>query len=241
MRNIIKYFIFTYILTFIFIFDVRAECSYQERKDLLNNAKKTEIFFTVETENREFVGINPNTDLEETFMKEYNYFNLNISGLSNDLFIKIINNKNDDEIIVNYEDLVNDIYTIKIDNTTDIIKYYVFFYSLNDNCFAEDIHQKTVIKPKENSVYYYSVCSNELVSENQYCKQFIEKDFNLNEYEIVNKLNEIIDDNEQIEKNSIIEKVQDFISNYWHYMTAGIVIIIIIVIVLIIRKKRSEL
>lgn len=241
MNRITKYIIFTYFLTFLFVFNVKAECSYQERKDLLNAAKNVDIYFSVETEEREFIGINPNTDEETTYMKKYNFFNLNISGLTQDLFIKIINNKNNDEIIVNYEDLKDGTYILRNDNTTDLIKYYIYFYSLNDNCFAENVHKKTINKPKENGVYYYSVCTNEKVSEHEYCKQFIDKDFKLNEYEMVTKLNEIIDDNKVKDDNSNIKNIGDFITNYWYYIVIFVIAISLSMIIIIIRKKRSKL
>ena len=43
MKNIFNYALFVILLSFIFVINVNAECSYQERKKLLNEAKAVDI------------------------------------------------------------------------------------------------------------------------------------------------------------------------------------------------------
>ena len=51
MNKVINYGLFLIFLSFIFVINVNAECSYQERKELLNEAKNVEAY-----------GLNPTND-----------------------------------------------------------------------------------------------------------------------------------------------------------------------------------
>jgi len=240
MGRITKYIIFSFILTFLFIFNVKAECSYQERKDLLNSAKNVDVSFNIESEEVDFKSINPNTDEEEIIKKTKHYLNLNIVNLKSDTFIKLTNDNNSDEVIIKSEDLNNGIYTLRTDNISDIITYYYTFYSMNDNCYAEKITRKQIKKPKQNPIYYYSICSDDLVKDSEYCQQFIDKEFNISNDDIVNKLNKIIEDNHEALDNTNFDFIS-FVKNYWYYFVILFLLIVVVPIVIIINKKRSEL
>ena len=240
MNKIIKYITITILLTFIFIYNVQAECSYQERKDLLNAAKNVDVSFNIESEEVDFKSINPNTDKEEIIKKTKYYFNLNVVNLKSDTFIKLTNDYNSDEVIIKSEDLKDGIYTQRIDNISDIITYYYTFYSLNDNCYAEKITRKQVKKPKENPLYYYSICSDNLVKDSEYCQHFIHKEFNMTNDDIVTKLNKTIQDNNEIQDNDGFDFIS-FIKNYWYCLLIIIILLLLGIIFYIIKKKRSEL
>lgn len=244
MKKVFNYGLFVLILSFVFINNVNAECSYQERKSLLNDAKSVDISFDVVSEEKEMTGINPNTEEEETFTTTVYTFKMNVVGMTNNMFAKITNNYDSSEIIVNYNDMKDGMYSINIENTTDIITYYVDFYSTNDNCYADKIKTTTVKKPKINPVYYYSVCSNEEVEDSEYCKQFIDKEFSKNVFDIVKELNDRVDAKEKIEEkkgSTFIAKSFSFIMTYW-YLFVGILLLIIgMIVVLLIRRKRSKL
>lgn len=240
MNRITKYIIFTYLLMFLCIFNVKAECSYQERKALLNAAKDVDVSFSVESEEVDFKSINPNTDKEEIIKKTKYYFNLNIVNLKSDTFIKLTNDNNSDEIVIKSEDLKDGIYTQRIDNISNIITYYYTFYSRNDNCYAEKITRKQIKKPKQNPIYFYSICSNNLVKDSEYCQQFIDKEFNINENDIIIKLNKKIEQNSETKDNSKFD-LMAFIKNYWYYLIIFIVLLLVVYIFFVIKKKRSEL
>ena len=243
MRKIFNYSLFFILLSFIFINSVNAECSYQERKQLLNEAKAVDINFDVHNKEEKIVGINPNTELEEEYITTTYFFKMNILNMTNNMFAKITNNYDSSEIIVNFEDMKNGLYSFDIENKTDIITYYIDFYSTKDNCYADNITTKTVKKPKENPIYYYSVCSNEKVENSEYCKHFIDKNFSKNEYDIVKELNDIVNKNNEVQngdKDFMTETV-NLISTYWYLFLFLIVLILFISIMVVVRKKRSRL
>lgn len=243
MKKIFNYSLFLILLSFIFINNVDAECSYQERKQLLNEAKAVDISFEVYDKEEKIVGINPNTEQEEIYTTTTYFFKMNVSNITSNMFAKITNNYDSSEIIVNYDDLKDGIYSFDVENKTDIITYYIDFYSTNDNCYADNITTKTVKKPKENPIYYYSVCSNEKVENSAYCKHFIDKNFSENEYDIVKELNDIVNkdnDSQNNDKNFITETVT-FISSYWYLFLFLVVLILFTIVMVIVRKKRSRL
>ena len=243
MKKFTKYILFIMLTSFLFIFNVHAECSYQERKELLNDSKSVEAYFDLERRIISAEKINPNTDLYETIEEEQYYFNLNIANLSDNLFIKVTNNYNEEQLIVNANNINNNLYTYEISNLTDIITYYLTFYTTKENCYAEKINTIELKKPKENPLYYFSVCNNEKLENNKYCDHFITKDFNMNIYDIVDKLNNIIDEQNVDSKSDInfFNKIINIFKKYWYLFLVVFVIIILIIFLLIYRKRKNEL
>lgn len=240
-KNIYK--IFAVLITlFIFTNNVNAECSYQERKALLNSTKNVTYNMNVATKEVELQMVNPSTDEVELKKIETNYFQMNITGVTEDFFIKITNNFNYDEVIVNDTNTENGAYTLDIENIDDIYTYTLTFYSTNDNCYAEKITSKKIKKPKENTIYYYSICSNEEVKDNKYCAQFIDSDFNKSEDEIIQYLSSIIDgETEQKEIEEEKKSIINTLKNYWYIPVTIIGIALVILIIIFIQKKRGEL
>lgn len=243
MKRKINYLFITIFFSFIFIINTYAECSYQERKQLLNEAKAIDVSFEVASKEVELSGINPDTGEEQIYKKNKYYFKMNIVGMSSNLFAIITNDYNDTKITVSYEDFVDGVYTLDIENTTDLIKYTVSFYSMNVNCYMDEVINKRVTKPIENPVFFFEVCTNEKVSNNKYCNQFIDKELDKNVYQIVTELNNIVrqaESVEQIEPN-IFVSILNFIKTYWYYVLTLILALIVGIVTFVIRKKRSRL
>lgn len=239
MKRIFMYLYIIIVFSFINCLYINADCSYQERKDLLNAAKNVSVSFDVVEKEEDFVGINPNTEEEEVFKRKVYSFDLNVVGKLDNIFIKIYNLHNDEQLIIDSNNMVDGVYTYNIQNTSDIIKYYVEFYSENNNCFADNIYSKTIIKPKENQLYYYEICSNEKVSLSEYCKQFINKEFSKDIYALAKELTEEV----ELDNNIVVNNndMHEFINNYWYFGVGAIVVIGGIVFVILYRKRKSRL
>ena len=80
MRNIFKYFIFIYLIVNISLINVNAECSYQERKDLLNSAKNIEAFFEYDNLSNKFKMNLFNIDTEKFYIEIENNLKLAIAN-----------------------------------------------------------------------------------------------------------------------------------------------------------------
>lgn len=229
-----------FLSVFLFKFNVYAECSYKERKELLNSAKSVDISISPEKKEEEFEVINPNSNEESTIKETVNYFKLNVVGDLSNVFVKITNNYNDDNLLINVDDMNDGVYTYDIDDRSHIITYYIDFYSTNNNCYAEKITTKTIKKARENPLHYYNICSNKEVENNKYCKEFITTEFNTSEEKIIRSLESIINNNtkeEQKDKKSLI----DTIKRFWYIPAIAFVLLFTILIVIKLKKKSGEL
>ena len=240
MKKYLGCIIFTIIVSFIFCQNVYAECSYQERKELLNATKNVEININSAIKEIEHEIINPNNDELETTKVKVNYFQLQLTGITDEFFAIITNNYNDEEEVVNSLVSKDGIYTKNIDNVSDIYTYTITFYSENDNCYAEKITNKKVKKPKENPIYFYSICSNEEVMDNKYCSKFIDSEFNKSEEEIIKYLNSLIDkEEEKVTEEKV--NITKTLKKYWYIPVIVFGFVIIVLIIIFVNKKRGEL
>lgn len=238
MNKVINSLLFVFIFFFMIV-NVNAECSYQERKSLLNDAKSVDVNFSVESRKVQETHINPNNNEEALVDVDKYYFNFNVLNLNDTLFMKVYNDFDTTEFIVNSSDLKGGIYTLEIDNISDLITYYIEFYSTNQNCYAEKVLSKKIKKPKENPIYYYSVCSNEKLKDNEYCAHFIDKNFEINDLDIVYKLNDSLKESPQTNENKLTLK--SILIKYWYLLIVFVAIISIVATIIIVRKKRSQL
>ena len=238
MNRITKYIIFTYLTMFLFIFNVKAECSYQERKTLLDESKKVDIFITLKTKKEMQDVINNETGATEQIEIDSDYFVFNIANLSKNIYIKVYNSQNPIEYFYVFDYSLKDgIYSFEEYDTMNLIKYNFEFYSNKENCLGYEINKKTIIKPKYNSYSDLDLCKNDKTASHEYCKKYIDK--NYNNSKIYNTLQSLVSKNtEIIEKEpNIIQRLD----NYWYLIVLGILIIITITIILIKRRQRNEL
>ena len=104
---------------FLCTFNVNAECSYQERKEMLNIAKNVDI--SVEA-------------VEVSAEKGKYDFKFNITGLTKDIFIKYYNLNDGNEQYITYEKLQNSIFSFTDENSLLTYEYKFKFYSNNEKC-----------------------------------------------------------------------------------------------------------
>lgn len=224
MKKITNYILFSYLLTFIFMFNANAECSYEERKNMLNIAKNVDI------------SIVPIEVSEEDGTYDFKFI---VTGLTDDIFIKYYNTNNGIESYISYSMLENGIYSYIDENSISTYDYKFIFYSNNNNCLGNDLYTKTLKKPMYN-IYSENInCKNDANEDFKYCKRFLEKDYNLTlekfnvaitEYNLDKVSNEVVVDEKKIDTKIIIFSVLGLIF-----------LVLIIFIIFLIRKKRREL
>ncbi len=208
---------------FLFKYNVYAECSYKERKELLNSAKNIDIAYEIiKNEN-------------DTYS-----FKFNVVGITDNIFVSY---QNDNNGIVNYIDNsdVNDgIYSFVDDNYTLIYNYKFTMYSQNENCSGTELYSTKIKKPMYNIFSKNINCTFKNNSKFEYCKKFLDKDlkittqkFNEELMKYNTKTNEKEDS--EIEQNNSILKI---------IIIALIIVTIIIFIIFLInfvKRKKSEL
>lgn len=222
MGNILKYTLFTVLLTFIYTFNVNADCSYQERKDLLNQVKNVDAYFEPDLENQKFV------------FKLYN--------LTPDIFAKL-------EVVggglsreIHSYDMVDGYYSYVENNITDKIVFDLVFYSMKSECYGNELTSKRITKGIMNKFYNDPICKD--VEDYNYCKPIINNKFFISDSEVYEKIREYkesiraLESVEEVESNFFI----DFIKENWKYILIIILFISVIsTCVYFYFKKRGEL
>lgn len=234
MKRVFNYLMVICLFSFIFIINANAECSYQERKDLLNQAKNVEIWYEINTKKVNEEIINSDTGVKENKELEKKYITLNIINITEDIFIKIYTLKGDSEAFYINESLLNNgIYSFDNQNINDIEKYYFEFYSNRENCKGSKITTKTLIKPKYNYLHDLEICKNDNTFNLDYCKEFVTEDFNQNE--AMSKLMKLVNNSSE----QPVDNESNIFLDYWYFFVLFILLVIIIVFVLLKRRRKN--
>ena len=222
MKKVFNYSLFFILLSFIFINSVKAECSYQERKKLLEEAKSVEAYFEADVKNK--------------------LFNFYLYNLTDDLFVRIENLSSKQSIEVYNYQIVGDYYTFVEDNIDEKVSYRIHIYSNKQECYGNKLTSKTISKGIINKFYSDSVCNG--AEEYMYCQPFLKDKINISDEEVINKINEYKKNLEIIEKQQVVESnfFIDFIKKNWKYILIfGIISGLSVGSVLIISRRKGEL
>lgn len=225
MNRITKYIVFTYLLMFLFIFKVNADCSYQERKEMLNEAKEVEAFFEADINNNKFL--------------------FYLYNLTENIYV-VLENPQTYQYKEIYKYMYDtEFYSYDEENVTDIINYKLKIYSNKSECYGNIITTKTIKKPIINKYYKEEVCKG--IEDFKYCTPILNIKPNLEEKEIYKAINEYRGQVEVSEDKTTIEKfglddLVNIIIEYWYI--AIIVVVFLTISVFIVKyiiKKRGEL
>ena len=240
MKKLLLNILFFMCLIFSFSLNAKAECSYQERTELLNEAKNVEIFFEVAERKENTTIVNPSTGESSVKEKTITYLNMTFANISENIYLFVANKSTGEEFVLTSQDLINNKYTYEINDISNIVNYEVIVKSNLDNCYLNQVYTKTYKKPKYNSVSDYSICANELLENNEYCKRFVDTEFGKTDVEIVEYLNSILEKKE--EENKVLKVTfLELLKIYWYIPTIIVGVIFIVLITILIIKKRGEL
>lgn len=266
MRKTLKYFIFTIILSFSLCFNVEADCSYKERKELLNIAKQVEIQTEIKTIKSPAIvsdGVTETTIEEE---KEVVFFY--ITGISENIYVKyynlfytedmypeeeiIVDGESEDEYFedeefekeyklekyISFDDLEDGIFSFYDEDTSNIYNYYFEVSSKSKNCAGKLLTKKTITKPAINKYHGLGICQQDGLENYKYCDKYITEEIKMNDVEFEKKVNNYLNANKP--KEIIKEKKID--AKKIIIISSGIVLTIgTISVILIIKKKKNEL
>lgn len=218
-------FILIFILcTFLFVKKVNAECSYQERKKLLEKSKEVEMYFEPDLNNK--------------------YFVFNLYNLDDELYVNIYNSKTEENKEVHSYDMVDNHYSFIDNNIDDIITYRVTIYVSNSSCYGNKLTTKTITKKIINKYYYMDICKG--IEDYQYCKPLLNNKFSLNDDKINENINKYKESLNVKEDTKVISKfgMDDLIKllkRYWYVILIVVCVSIGFVVIIKINKKRGDL
>lgn len=233
MKKIFCYIIFILISFAIIITFPKADsCNYKEQAALNKEAKNI-------TFNYEVVDKSSEVDLSNGVPPtiEYYYIQMNLTNITDNLYVEITNNQNDEKITYYSSDLVDGVVSFKA-NSYKVVTYTLNIYAQTDTC-SKKLMTRTVKAPKFNTFYQRGLCL--YVPEYKYCQEVItsEMDDNKISKSITNYYNKQIANQKQ--------ETQKEKNNLKKYLIIGSIILgsiiviggIILIIVKIIRKRRA--
>lgn len=238
--------------TFCFIPNlVHAEsaCSYSEQVEINNivanvraNYEPVKIYAgkTLDIDNQDENGNIPEIDYYERG------FNISILNITEDIYVKVSNDKDGNVITFRYNDTQDGVAMIQTSETTKMVTYTIEVYSNKYSCIGEMFRKFTITTPifndysslatcQENPEFYY--CQEYLSSENITLNDFLEK---MNDYKTQKEEKK----KEEEEKNkSFLQKIKEFYKKYTIFINLGgslVVIAGVATTVILIKKKRSR-
>lgn len=220
----------------IFIKDANAECSYEVRKTLLNEAKNIKIDVAVENKTIEqtILDYDGTSEIKE---KEIEVINFYVSNLSDNLFIKYYNLMNSEENYIMPSNVKDGAFVIEDRNLIDFYTYYFVIYSANEQCVGEEVYTKKVKKPTANPYSGYDICKEDKMEDFKYCKKYLEEEVKISSTEFEKKANSYLNGSESGEETPV-ETVKN--TDYLIYAAIGITILFAIVVIVKINKNKKK-
>ena len=224
MKKIFNCLLFSYLFTFIFMFNVNAECSYEERRELLNQAKNIEAYFEADINN--------------------NKFNFYLFNLTDDLYVNLENLSLHENFSIYKSQYNTEYYSMEEKNISEVFSYRLNIYSNKSECYSNKIISKSLKKGIINKYYKEDICRG--IEEFKYCLPVLEKKISLNETEVYSKINEYRVNNDIYEKVEVnkrigIDDLIYLVKKYWYVLAIFFGVVGASFIIYFIMKKRSEL
>ena len=236
MKNKIFKLLLICFTSIIFVKDVNAECSYEVRKTLLNEAKNIKIDVAVENKTIEqtILDYDGTSEVKE---KEIEVINFYVSNFSDHLFIKYYNLLNSEEKYIMPSNVKDGAFLIEDRNLIDFYTYYFVIYSANEQCVGEEIYTKKIKKPTANPYSGYNICKEEKMEDFKYCKKYLDEEVKISSTEFEKKANNYLNGSESSEETPV-ETVKNI--DYLIYTAIGITILLALVVIIKINKNKKK-
>lgn len=227
-------------------FVVASSCSYSEQAELNNKAANVRTTYEiVEVKDGTAIDVDNSTTENQILVDVIKKgFNINVLNITDDIFVKISNDKNSNIHTFKRSDTINGVATFQTTLTSDIVTYTIEIYANNYECSGELVRKYTMITPMYNKYSALQVCTDN--PDFYYCKEFISTENvsfdtfyrNLEKYQTQKKVEE------EKEKNKTMwDKIKDYYHE--HAITINIIGSIVVIAgvtttVILIKKRRSR-
>lgn len=158
---------------------------------------------------------------------------IDVSGLTEDLYVVVMNDYNDTKRTYYYADTEEGKFSFYTDNVNRNINYVIRVYSVDSTCSTEPLNTISIKTPRFNPYSVIDVCHTSYYIE--LCDAFYDiGDMTINEFN--EKVSSIIEE----KSKPFSKKVGEFISKYYLYVLIPFLLIITIYVVRIIILKRGK-
>ncbi|MDE6284319.1 MAG: hypothetical protein K2M17_01060 [Bacilli bacterium] len=179
------------------------------------------------------------SEVEENYVGTYSIFKVFIINLSENFYIEVSNDYNHERYTYGYKDAKDGVVSFEWENLDKVTNFTIKVYTSDKTgCRDELIKTITVITPRLNEYYDYSLCKK--VEEYSLCNKYVqygEVDFQT----FIKNITKHIENKEAAERKK--EEDEDFVKKYGFALIVGAIVIVGIttgVVVVIVRKHRSS-
>lgn len=220
--------------------DAASLCSYDKQKELTKVASSVKIAYEEAQGELEPGTYNPPEGEDpETYVAYYDYFKIKIINVTDDIYVKLENNANDEIKYIEYKDTNEGAYTIDWKDLTKVTTFtYTVYSSSNTECPNEQLFKRVMTVPKLNENYQNVKCLD--YPDHSLCKKYITSDistakFNKTMEEYIAK--QETEDKKEKEKN---EKAKQNNKTLIIIVATSIIIVVGGVAIVVARKKRGS-
>lgn len=164
---------------------------------------------------------------------------ITVYGISNDIFIIMTSDENDEEVVINNENSTDGKYSFVNENITDLVNYKFDIYSNVESCDTTLLKTVNFTKPFLNPNARYEACvDNQNVP---FCQKYITKLFNIPEEELVDSITKYLNGELEVE-DPTEEGKNNKKNNYLIYgAIGGSTLIVFAIAYIMISKRRGAL
>lgn len=237
-KNILKLML---ILSLIVVIPVHAECSYKERAELNKESSNIKVSYEIVTEET----IASDADMSEpiTFYKEL--FEVSILNLTDNFYIVVTNNTNNDRKTYNYSNTNNGIITYRWNDLYEVsTQTFKIYASSKTNCANELYRTAYLTLPRYNSYHDWGICEGR--DNLSLCDKYVTtKEVSYSTFvDQLTKATKQENNNPNSNNNTTNNTVNPQESTTVIYYIAGGTVaaaILVVVVVVVARKKRNQL
>lgn len=234
MKKYFSYSCFFLICLIFIISNPKADsCSYKDQQALNKEASNIKFNYELVNNKSEIANLPEDTSYS---LNDYYYLQIIITNLSENFYIEITNNQDNNKQTYHYSDVVDNIITLKKDYNA-VVKYTMTVYG-NNTCQGKKIYVKNLTVPRFNIFYKNGYCQS--MPDYKYCQELIST--NLSDEKVAEKIStyyhETVNKQEETQKDNKLIKY--LIITGITILSLGIIFIIIYIIKKLLKRRRIK-
>ena len=207
----IKQFLIVFVIFLSAINHVNAasSCSYEQQVEFNNLASNVKVSYeAVDIYDGKAINIDGDGKEVDVYIRG---LNINILNITEGIYIKVIDKKDDSSRVYHYSDSVDGVVTFQIKDVDEVGNYTIEVYADKYSCINELYRSIPFTTPRYNNYSEMAVCQ-----ENPgfyYCQEFINSDaIDINSFHsYLNNYRTEEDKRREEEKKSIWDKIKDYL------------------------------
>ncbi|MBQ4583991.1 MAG: hypothetical protein IJA94_03800 [Bacilli bacterium] len=234
-------------LTNLNVVDAASACSYEKQVELSKVAGSVKAVYEEASQKVDSSLYAPTNETVGEVELYREYFKIIFTNITKEIYVKVMNDYNDEVKFIRYKDTTDGMYTLNWYNLDDVVNFTFEIYSSDEtDCRNEKYFTNYLVTPMYNDFYETIMC--EGITDYLPCQKYITVKMEYaDQYEQISEYLEVVENEkkEKEENKKWYENIGDFVKKHKVAFIAGGSIIVIagvaIVVVNIKRKRESVL